>query len=823
MAAAVLVAACGGRPEAPARAEAPAAVQRDRTPLSAPWRFQGSDDLEGAAAPTYDDSAWAAVTVPHTWGRERAWRRAWYRTHFTLGAPAGRVTYLVFEGVSTIADVFVNGQLAGQHRGAYTRFVVDATALVRGGDNVLAVRVSDAPQDTGDTLPSGRGKRLYYPYGGIYRKAWLLQTAPVHVDPTDHASDGVYVTPATVTAEAARFTIRTLVRNRGAETARVAVHQRVRADDGGDAATFDGAIEVAPGARGEVTFEGTIDRPRLWGPGHPHLYTVATELRAAGVVTDSVEVRTGFRDFRLEGGRFLLNGAPIALRGVGKHQETEKSQAAVSDEELREDFGALRDLGVNAVRLAHYPHAALEYDLADEMGLLVWAENGHSNASKTTETGDFITREMIRQSYNHPSIAFWSVGNETGFVRVNRFAAIAQAEDPNRLVTYASNTGGKGKKRYPDLDFIAHNTYRGWYRGQPWDFEARAAELGFIAENGAGAVITNHTDYAGARHEVDHFEPEEYRQLMAEAQMQVVFRDQVARVPMYFVWILRDFAIDKYKGVRNTKGLMTYAGFRKDAWYLYQAFLRPETPVVHITSKTYFLRRGSAANGVKAYSNAAALDLVLNGAPLGRMTNGAFHHANGRRVDNVFFWPATLRPGRNDVIVRDAASHEDQAVLYYDGDGGAAPDDPLVRDLRSGDANGRAVFIDQPVRAQWPFYSEMDGTADNTFDLLPDEVAGAGWISTARLSKPGRRGPLTFTAGGAADVFVIGSEASALDQALRRAGFEPTGRTGLWRDDALALVPFRLFRRRVAGGDKVAIPPVTADYVVLVRRGPPRG
>ena len=756
--------------------------------------------------------------MPHNWGRERHWRRAWYRTHFDLPAAGNRATYLVFDGVSTIADVFINGRLAGQHRGAYTRFVVDATAHVRPGDNVLAVRVSDAPQDTADTLPSGRSKRLYLSYGGIYRRAWLVQAAPVHVDPTDHASSGVYVTPSAVSAQSARFSIRTLVRNAGPVPARVLVRQKVRDAEGAEAASFEGEVEVAAGARGEVTFQGQIDRPRLWGPAHPHLYTVATELRSAGAVTDTVEVRTGFRDFRLEGGRFVLNGVPIALRGVGKHQETEYSQAAMTDEEVREDFAHLRDLGVNSVRLAHYPHAPLAYDLADEMGLLVWAENGHSNINKTTDTGDHITREMVRQSYNHPSVVMWSVGNETGFVRVNRFAALVRAEDPHRLITYASNTGGKGKKRYPDLDFIAHNTYRGWYRGEPWEFETKATEMRFISENGAGGVITNHTDYADARHEVDRFEPEEYRQLMGEVQMQVVFRDQAPRIPMYFVWILRDFAIDKYKGVRNTKGLATYANFKKDVWYLYKAFLRPAEPVVHITSKTYFLRRGSATNGVKAYSNAAALELTVNGVSQGRLRNGAFRHANGRRIDNVFFWPAALRPGRNEVAVRDGAGRADRAILYYDGEGAAAPEDPLVRDLRAADAGSRPVFIDQPVQAQWPFYSEFDGTADNTFDRVPEEVAGAGWISTARMSKPEHKGALSFTAGAAAEVFVIGSEASVLDQALRRAGFEATGRTGRWRNDALAFVPYRLFRRAVVAGDRVAIPPVTADYVVLVKR-----
>jgi beta-galactosidase len=195
------------------------------------------------------------------------------------------------------------------------------------------------------------------------------------VDKTDYGSSGVYVTPTAVSAAEATFSIRTLVRNSGPDPARVSVRQRVRDAQGVEAAAFEREIDVAAGARGEVTFEGRIDRPRLWGPAHPHLYTVATELHADGAVTDAVEVRTGFRDFRLVSGQFVLNGAPIAIRGIGKHQETEYSQASMSDEETREDFANLRDLGVNMVRLAHYPHAALEYDLADEMGLLVWAES----------------------------------------------------------------------------------------------------------------------------------------------------------------------------------------------------------------------------------------------------------------------------------------------------------------------------------------------------------------------------------------------------------------------------------------------------------------
>ena len=150
----------------------------------------------------------------------------------------------------------------------------------------------------------------------------------------------------------------------------------------------------------------------------------------------------------------------------------------------------------------------------------------------------------------------------------------------------------QGKKRQPNLDLIAHNTYRGWYRGEPWDFEERALELRYIAESGGGAV--DHEPHRPRRPRATwstRFEPEEYRQELAEVHFQTVFRDHPQEVPLYLVWILRDFGIDKYKG-RNTKGLLTAAGFKKDAYYLYRSFLRPDEPLVHITSKTRFLRSG---------------------------------------------------------------------------------------------------------------------------------------------------------------------------------------------------------------------------------------
>lgn len=809
-------AACWRGTERPQEEPAP----RRQTLLSGPWRFLASNDLEGAERPDFDDAAWSEVRVPHTWGKDR-YRSAWYRTRFRLAAEnRPRRVYLRFEGVAALAEVYLNGTRLGAHNGAYTAFAFDATQALRSGENVLALRVNNSAADTADSLPSGRGKQLYHVYGGIYRKAWLIETAPLHVDPLDLAGPGVYVRTRRLGPAGAEVEAKVRVRN--ADGVRRFAEVRVAFLDaaGKPALELSGTADMQPAGVSEVWLSGRIREPRLWSPSDPYLYLVATELRSGGRRQDHVVVRTGLREFAFQGERFLLNGGEVLLRGVGKHQETEKGASAITDAELREDFRELKELGVNMVRLAHYPHAALAYDLADELGLLVWAENGHSSPWRVKEgVGELITREMVRQHYNHPSVVIWSAGNEVAFRRVGRYARTAKREDPSRVIAYASNTGGGQRERYPELDLVAHNTYRGWYNGAPWEIEKRLLDRRYVSETGGGAVVSSHTDYADARHEVDVFEPEEYRQLIAEAQCQLVFREHARQVPMYLVWILRDFAWSKYKGL-NTKGLLTYAGFRKDAFYLYQSFLRPELPVVHIASKTYFLRRGRADNGVKAYSNRERLELFVNGESRGVRENGRHAHANGRSVANVFYWPARLHQGRNEIRVSDGQGHEDRAVVYFEGAGGlpaARGGEPLVSELQSSNPASAAFFVDAPALPQWPFYWEFDGSADNSFDAIPPAFSGASFISTPRLSKPQRRTELSFRASRDAEVGVMFTRGSGVERALAAAGFEDTGYDGRWRDNEMRLVACGLLRRTLRAGERVRVPAAVADYVVLVK------
>ena len=455
---------------------------REKTLLTGPWRFAAQSTGSRTESPKFDDQKWPAVTVPHTWNSKtdsRTRKAAWYRTHFTLTeADKGREIFLSFEGAATLADVYLNGTHLGQHRGAYTRFLFDGTrAAVFGGDNMLAVRCDTDPKDTADCLPAGNGWQLYHVYGGLYRRVWLLKTAPVHIDPTDDAASGVSLAPQNVSAEGADLAIKTLVRNDGPEAKTVTVTDTVRDRDGLVVGVASETLTLGPGSGGASARRISLTRPHLWSPADPYLYQVTSTTATDGKVTDSLTERTGFRFFAMTRAGFFLNGVRTPLRGVAKHQETEEHAAAVTEEDLQSDWDRLHALGINFVRLAHYPHADYEYDRADELGIVVWAENGHSNAAPPTATGDAITREMVKQNGNHPSICFWSIGNEaiqrlSDIKTLEHYALTVRALDPTRLITYASNTAFAYD---PALDFVAVNRYHGWYGGYISGFNAHAA------------------------------------------------------------------------------------------------------------------------------------------------------------------------------------------------------------------------------------------------------------------------------------------------------------------------------------------------------------
>jgi beta-galactosidase len=797
---------------------------------------------------------WTKLTIPHVFRHSGLPDESagWYRRTFTVAATEmDKRFYLFLEGAATVKDIFVNGHYIGKHRGAYTAAAFDLTAGIKfGQSNTLLLRVSNRDEESANCLSRST---LYYINGGLYRKAWLIKTGAVHIFP-DFGSSGVYITPANITAGKADLSVRTMVYNPLEKSVDVVIRHIVTDPDGTECVRFETQKNLESNEKATLNANGFVQQPKLWDINQPNLYTVHTELWADGHLSDVVTERTGFRTITVKDNKFYLNGREFRVRGVNKHHQSEHNWNALSDEELWREWDMMIDMGVNTVRLAHYPHSHLEYSIADEYGIAVWAENGLAgqlwndpgNEEKTvTPDGERITREMVRQNWNHPSILFWSSGNETIQEVATHYAAVIREEDSTRLVTFAANRNIPGY-----TDFVAFNTYDGWYGGHYTDFKDRNKNT-FVSETGAGSWITHHIHYGVIQWKVDQYEPEEYAGMFAEYRLQTVCTDDAENRPMFLWWNFREFYNLKFKKNRNTKGILTLAGMPKDIYYLFQAFFNPEHPVLHLCGRHHFLRQTAPNNGIKVYSNASELELILNGVSQGKLKNGDYRlpdsekkqrdgslvNISGIQINNVFFWNAPLQPGRNTVEVRDSRGQSKGMVLYQKPADGPMPAEVgvLVADLKSSNVNNPAVFIDRPVESQGPFYYDVDGSSDNTFDILPPQIKNAAWIATRRLSDPNMKTDLSFRLNGDATVYVLYSTgtfpnitlrkpneqmqraAEALTQNLSAIGFKDTGFKTTWRGHDLVLAHCNLWSRPSRADETITIPGRILDYVVLIK------
>ncbi len=844
-------------PSGLAQAQADASSARVQTNLSgAGWQFVGAPEqgsLPAVDSDAFKQSSWSDISIPHNFQTRAAFddlTKGWYRRQISIEpSMAGKELYLIFEGAAALADVYVNGQHLGQHRGAYTRFVFDATAAVHpGSDNELAVLVDNSPASTVDCLPSGDG--LYKVWGGLYRKVWLVAVAPVHIDPTDDAAPGVYLTPKNISEQSADLNIRVLLRNTSTSNADAEVRARILDPDGKEVKSLTTPAPVGANGRAQVELTATISQPQLWEPLAGRLYQVQVAIYVNGQPVDVVTESTGFRSLEWDwkDGKVMMNGKPVFLVGANLHQEIESKGSAVSDDDLKHNFDCIQDLGMNFLRLPHYPHARLEYDLCDQDGILCWAENGNSNG-RWLKKGDAagptaaqITTEMVKQNYNHPSIVLWSVGNEAATEPANQCVPIVKALDSSRPVVVANMNSNLA-------DFRTKNNYPGWYGGNMQSFQPN----GFFSEIGAGGVVTTHCDYSQCDWKVNSYEPEEYQQLVAENHFQKVFHGDDSHLGLFCWWCLRDFTDVKYKkpiGI-NSKGLLTYAGDKKDIYYLYRCFLRPTEPTLWITSKRYFLRQGAVDNGIKVYSNAQRVKLTLNGEAVSTLENGQYvipdgpwaHHPSKKaakqdaagsagdsspqnslssvKVDNVFYWPVSLRTGKNVVTASDEQGHSDTSVIYFYGNNGLpalpAGNAPL-KDLASSNANNAAYYIDEPVHDQWPIYTDLDSTADNSWDSVPVEIKDATWIALRRVTKPENATDVSFTLTRAMKVYIVASQNNAPADELEKAGFKDNGAGPFfWRDNALQFVPAKLFIHDGQAGEALRIPLGQRDALILLK------
>lgn len=654
----------------------------------------------------FDDSGWKTVRVPHDWaiegpffegpdaevgggmGRLPSPGVAWYRKRLDIPASdAGKSIFLDVDGAMSYAMVWLNGHLVGGWPYGYASWRVDLTPYaVPGGVNQLAIRLDNPPASS-----------RWYPGGGLYRNVWLTRTHPVHV-----AQWGTYITTPAVSADRATVNLEITIDNdSGANAAVNVVTEIYRLDQsgrktGGIVAGIE-SRQATVTAGGSARVEGitTINNPRLWGPPPgqvPNRYVAVTTLKQGGKAVDRYETRFGIRTLRFDADRGLfVNGEHVYVQGVNQHHDLGALGSAFNGRAAERQLERLREMGANAIRMAHNPPAPELLELTDRMGFLVVDEIFDVWERKKTPLDFHLIfpdwyepdlRSFIRRDRNHPSVIVWSVGNEVGeqytdaagAAVAKRLHDIAKEEDairptatamnyakpdmplPGVMDTVSLNYQGEGIRNapaYADLQGIrTPPLYPAFHEKFPGKLILSSENAAAVSSRGeylfpvTGDVSAPVRDGRGGDPQSAQVSAYELYTAPFGSSADKVFAS-LAKHPYVaggFVWSGWDYLGEPtpYYSARSSYfGVIDLAGFRKDRFYLYQSHWRPDLPMAHILPHWNWPDRVGKITPVHVFTSGDEVELFLNGESLGRKKKTGFEYR--LRWDNVKYAPGELK------------------------------------------------------------------------------------------------------------------------------------------------------------------------------------
>lgn len=575
------------------------------------WYFSKTE-----ICPNEIPSDWEPITLPHTWNAQDGqdggndyyrgtcmYAKVW--TDFRKKKETRMI--LEFNGAAMTADVFLNGVKLTHHEGGYSTFRVDVTDYLQ-EDNLLCVAVDNGINDR--VYPQ---KADFTFYGGLYREVRAILVPESHFELIKDGTLGLKVTPE---IEGKDAIVHVETWQTGGDAVKISIGEQT--------------IEV-PCTKGYSEAKIKLERVHLWnGIKDPYLYTAEAELIQNGEIVDKVSARFGCRtyDFDKEKG-FLLNGESYPLRGVSRHQDRKGGGNVLTSEMHKEDMEIIREIGANTIRLAHYQHAQEFYDLADEYGMIVWAEIPYITQHMPNGRDNTISqmRELVTQCYNHPSIICWGLSNEitaSGEVTEDMLEnhrllhELCHRMDSTRPTTMAHVFMLETDSPMTKIsDVGSYNLYFGWYLGEleqndeffdTYHSQYPERVIGF-SEYGADANIQFQTEHPEAG---DY--SEQYQALYHEHILKCI--EERPYLWSTYVWNLFDFAADgRDEGGAhglNQKGLVSFdRKQKKDAFYLYKAYWSQE-PFIHLCGKRYEDRTGDMTE-LKVYTNQPEVSLFVDG------------------------------------------------------------------------------------------------------------------------------------------------------------------------------------------------------------------
>ncbi|MBE6213942.1 MAG: beta-galactosidase [Rikenellaceae bacterium] len=611
------------------------------------------------------------ISLPHTWNLDALAGHGEYlqttanysRDIYIPTEWKGKRLFVKFYGVQSIADVFVNGHHAGEHRGGWTAFTFEITEHLRYGDNnSLVVVVSNAYQN--DVLPTSTEENIY---GGIYRDVELIVTEQTTISPTYYGTNGIFIQQNSVSDDAVQATASVWVTSTNDKACDLSITVRAPSGEAVYTEYLKGKIEKDKPI--EIPF--TIEEPLLWSCDEPNLYTVTVGVGMR--YEDEVTVTTGFRTIDYSSGSLRINGEYAPIHGVTLHHDRAAIGSALRTRHYDEDLEHIADIGANAIRSATAPHSQYLYNRCDELGLLVWIDTPFTRAPYLSDifyyatdrfklNGERQLKEIVLQNYNHPSVVMWGIFSliwERGdkvVEYVKSLNATAKRLDPSRPTVACSNQNG-------DINFITDlivwQQNLGWQHGSVSDLAIWRQKLydewkhlkSAVAYGESGSIDQQTDEKQKPARIADRWLPERWHTEFHEGYAKHIAPDSI----FWGVWIndMFDFGSARHISGSSQRGVMTFdRKDHKDAYYLYRALWNKQEPTLHLSEKRRNIRQDSIQQ-VKFYASTAEKPILLINKDTVATTEVA---------PCQFISDTVIMHGRNKVVVMAGEKRDEQTI-----------------------------------------------------------------------------------------------------------------------------------------------------------------
>ncbi len=690
-----------------------AAQVRTERLLEKGWKFTREDNATFSATEC-DDSKWQSVTVPHDWaiygpfsidndkqnlaitqdGQKEAMEHAgrtgglpfvgtgWYRLDFD--APefrAGKTATLVFDGAMSHARVWLNGHEVGYWPYGYNSFYFDITPYLKPGEtNTLAVRLENEHESS-----------RWYPGAGLYRNVHLVINEDAYV-PTW----GTQLTTPVVKKEYAKVHLLTGLRMpEGKQLADYRIVTELKDASGKVVATAENRGSKYDD--GKFVQDFVVDRPALWTPETPALYTAESRIYEGSELKDEYTTRFGIRSIEIIPDKgFFLNGERTVFKGVCNHHDLGPLGGIANVAGIRRQIRILKDMGCNAIRTSHNMPAPELVEACDEMGMMLMAEsfdgwktpkvpNGYNKLFDEWAEKDLVN--LLRHFRNNPSIVMWCIGNEvpdqwngaTG-PKLTRFLQdICHREDPTRPVTQGMdapdavvNNNMAAVMDVPGFNYRPFK-YAENYKKLPQQISLGSETASTISSRGVykfpvvRRAMQKYDDHQASSYDVEHCGwsdlPED----------NFIWHEDYPWSIGEFVWTGFDYLgeptpyYSDWPSHSSLFGIIDLAGIPKDRYYLYRSHWNKDVETLHILPHWNWEGREGEVTPVFVYTNYPSAELFINGKSQGKRTKDLTVTIDNSKCDSVgsttfkrqqryrLMWMDTkYEPGTVKVVAYDA-------------------------------------------------------------------------------------------------------------------------------------------------------------------------